>query len=57
LNVLRHTAGLPYDADCMASSGDVDCDGDRDAADALGILRYVARLAPPVRPADCPGVG
>ena len=35
--------------------GDVDCDGDLDAVDALQILRHVAGLEPNQQP-DCPGI-
>lgn len=36
--------------------GDVDCDGDVDAADGLSILRYVAGL-PPTQQQGCPAIG
>jgi hypothetical protein len=44
------TAGNPY------LWGDVDCDGDVDAVDALMLLRDVASLDD-LRPADCPQFG
>ena len=53
--VLRLTAGLPADVQCLAA-GDADCDGDADAVDALLILRYVADMPVPPVP-SCPPVG
>ncbi len=38
------------------TKGDVDCDGDADAVDALAILRHVVAL-PVNLPADCPPIG
>jgi uncharacterized protein YkwD len=55
LLVLRAAAGLNLVAGCI-DAGDADCDGDLDAVDALGILRYVVSL--PVSPPDgCPAIG
>lgn len=45
LQVLRATAGLSTNAECLADAGDVDCDEDADSTDALRILRHVAALA------------
>ena len=38
------------------TKGDIDCDGDADAVDALAILRHVVAL-PVNLPADCPPIG
>jgi hypothetical protein len=37
--------------------GDLDCDGDVDAVDALAILRFVAGLPPLVQQEPCDDVG
>lgn len=55
LLVLRAAAGLNLIASCI-DAGDADCDGDLDAIDALGILRYVISLPAGV-PDGCPSVG
>jgi hypothetical protein len=44
LMTLRKVAGMS-DPDGCDGSGDVDCDDDTDARDALVILRFTARLA------------
>ena len=56
LQVLRGTAGLSTNADCMDPAGDVDCDADADSTDALRILRFVASL-PVQAPDDCTPIG
>ena len=43
-------------APSVHTKGDVDCDGDVDAVDALAILRHVVAL-PVNLPADCPPIG
>ena len=55
LHVLRHVAGLPNTADCLANAN-VKCDDGMTAVDALLILRYVAHLSVDL-PAACPAVG
>ena len=45
LEVLRAAAGLPPLGDCVPPAGDTDCDGSREADDALLVLRFVARLS------------
>ena len=37
--------------------GDVDCDGDIDAVDALGILRFVVAFVPLAQTPPCPAIG
>lgn len=54
--MLRDSAGLKPSAPCIAA-GDADCDGSRDAVDALRILRHVADLPPLTVPSGCPPLG
>jgi hypothetical protein len=54
--VLREVAGLSLDAKCMAE-GDVQCDGDRDSVDALGIQRHVAALPQISQTQPCRDIG
>jgi hypothetical protein len=54
LQVLRSTAALPVNADCLAAAN-VDCDKNIDSVDALAILRALAGL-PNNTPEGCPGV-
>jgi hypothetical protein len=55
--ILRKIADLPLpEGGDGCASQDVDCDGDRDAVDALKILRYVAGM-PDTQSEPCPDIG
>ena len=55
LTVLRSEAGYDVDSECIGN-GNVDCDDDHDALDALAILRWV--VSQPISlDGDCPPIG